>query len=91
MASISDFRQAVGSAFRAAYGDTAVFLKLTAVQQIANSLRPGGGFTLTFEGPRDIALPQAIYHLAGDTIADDIFIVPISVDASGRLYEAVFN
>jgi len=91
MASALDFEQAVGSVFTAAIGGRTVSLELTAVRQIAASPRPGGGFTLLFKGPRDIALPQAIYHLAGDTITDDIFIVPVSVDATGYQYEAVFN
>jgi hypothetical protein len=91
MASASDFEQAVGSVFTAAVGGRTVPLELTAVRQIAASPRPGGGFTLLFKGPRDLGLPQAIYHLTGDTITDDIFIVPISVDATGYVYEAVFN
>ena len=91
MASASDFEQAVGSVFTVAIGDRPVSLELTAVRQIAASPRPGGGFTLTFKGPRDIMLPQAIYRLTGDAIADDIFIVPISGDATGYVYEAVFN
>ena len=62
------------------------------MKPIANSPRDGGGFTLLFKGPRDVALPQAIYRFTGESgIADDIFIVPIAADAAGRLYEAVFN
>ncbi|TSE11603.1 hypothetical protein C1D09_013510 [Mesorhizobium intechi] len=91
MASASDFRQAVGSVFTVAVGGRAVSLELAAVRQIPSSPRPGGGFTLLFKGPRDIRLPQAIYHLAGDAITDDIFIVPVSADATGYQYEAVFN
>ncbi|MBB6409696.1 DUF6916 family protein [Mesorhizobium sangaii] len=91
MASASDFEQAVGSVFSVAIGDRTVSLELTAVRQIASSPRTGGGFTLLFKGPREIALPQAIYHLTSDAITDDIFIVPVSVDATGYVYEAVFN
>jgi hypothetical protein len=91
MAVASDFEQAIGSIFNVAIDGRALSLELTAVHQIAASPRPGGGFTLLFKGPRDIRLPQAIYHLSGDAIADDIFIVPVSVDATGYLYEAVFN
>lgn len=91
MVSVSDFEQAVGSVFTATIGSRPVSLELTAVRPIVASPRPGGGFTLMFKGPRDIALPQAIYHLTGDAIADDIFIVPVSVDATGYVYEAVFN
>lgn len=89
MASVSDFEQ--GQSFSVEAGGRTIALQLSAVKPIANSPREGGGFTLLFRGPRDIALPQATYHLTGDTIADDIFIVPISVDAAGYVYEAVFN
>ena len=91
MASASDFEHAVGSVFTAEIGGRMVSLELTAVHQIAASPRPGGGFTLLFKGPRDIGLPQAIYHLTSDAITDDIFIVPVSGDATGYVYEAVFN
>ncbi len=91
MASASDFEQAVGSVFTAEIGGRMVSLELTAVRQIAASPRTGGGFTLLFKGPRDIGLPQAIYHLTSDAITDDIFIVPVSGDATGYVYEAVFN
>lgn len=89
MASVSDFEQ--GQSFSVEAGGRTIALELSAVKPIANSPREGGGFTLLFRGPRDVALPQATYHLTGDTIADDIFIVPISVDAAGYVYEAVFN
>ena len=91
MASVSDFEQAVGQGFSVQAGGQTIVLELSTVNPIANSPREGGGFTLLFRGPRNIALPQATYHLTGDAIADDIFIVPISVDAAGYVYEAVFN
>lgn len=91
MASVADFERAVGSVFGIAIGGRSVSLELTAVRQIVASPRPGGGFALMFKGPRDIGLPQATYHFTNDAITDDIFIVPVSVDATGYVYEAVFN
>ncbi|MER8567287.1 hypothetical protein NKH85_00370 [Mesorhizobium sp. M0924] len=89
MASISDFEQ--GQSFSVEAGGQTLTLELSAVQPIANSPRDGGGFMLLFTGPRDAALPQAIYRFNGKSGAHEIFIVPIAADAAGRLYEAVFN
>ncbi|TPK71806.1 hypothetical protein FKO01_50250 [Mesorhizobium sp. B2-3-3] len=87
----SDFEQAVGTAFTTTIGERPIALELTDVRAIPASPRPGGGFSLLFRGPRDVALPQATYSLAGKGGAHDIFIVPVAADAAGRLYEAVFN
>jgi hypothetical protein len=50
-------------------------------------------FTLLFRGPAAPRLPQRTYPLqhAGDPAPMDIFLVPISVDATGVCYEAVFT
>ena len=61
MASVADFKQAVGSVFTVAIGGRAVSLELTAVHQIASSPRPGGGFTLLFKGPRDMPIGLQIF------------------------------
>ncbi|MBZ9806783.1 hypothetical protein LB542_09165 [Mesorhizobium sp. BR1-1-9] len=91
MASASDFEQAVGQAFTVEAGGRRIALELSAVNRIASSPRPGGGFSLLFKGPRETALPQATYRFAGNGGTHDIFIVPVAADATGRLYEAVFN
>ena len=89
MASVSDFEQ--GQSFSVEAGGRTIALELSAVKPIANSPREGGGFTLLFKGPRDAALPQAIYRLVGEGQSHDIFIVPVAADAAGYVYEAVFN
>ncbi|WP_404925752.1 DUF6916 family protein [Mesorhizobium sp. ORM16] len=91
MASASDFEQAVGQAFTVEAGGRQIALELSAVNRIASSPRPGGGFSLLFKGPRETALPQATYRFADSGATHDIFIVPVAADATGRLYEAVFN
>ncbi|MBZ9855762.1 hypothetical protein LB566_18305 [Mesorhizobium sp. CA13] len=91
MASASDFEQAVGQAFTVEAGGRQIALELSAVNRIASSPRPGGGFSLLFKGPRATALPQATYRFAGNGDTHDIFIVPVAADATGLLYEAVFN
>ncbi|TPM27945.1 hypothetical protein FJ967_29985 [Mesorhizobium sp. B2-3-4] len=87
----ADFEQAIGQAFVIDTGGGRITLELSAVNRIDASPRPGGGFSLLFRGPREIALPQAIYSLAGAGGVHDIFIVPVAADANGRTYEAVFN
>ncbi|WP_214473888.1 hypothetical protein [Mesorhizobium sp. dw_380] len=87
----ADFEQAIGQAFTIETGSGQIALELSAVNRIASSPRPGGGFSLLFRGPRETALPQATYRLAGNGVVHDIFIVPVAADAAGRLYEAVFN
>lgn len=89
MASVTDFEQ--GQVFTIDAGGRQVSLKVSAVNPIAASSRPGGGFSLMFRGPRETPLPQATYRFTGTSGVHDIFIVPVAADASGRLYEAVFN
>ena len=51
------------------------------------------GFTLTFRGPRQPALPQRMYSLEHEVLGklDLMFLVPVGEDGNGRYYEAVFN
>jgi hypothetical protein len=54
--------------------------------------RPRRSFSLLFRGPRAPHLPQRIYfleHAAMGTV--HLFLVPITLDAQGSLYQAVFN
>lgn len=49
-------------------------------------------FALTFVGPADVALAQHIYGLQHPEMGQlGIFLVPVGIDATGRLYEAVFS
>ncbi|MEI9415168.1 DUF6916 family protein [Mesorhizobium sp. Cs1321R2N1] len=86
---MTDFEQ--GTTFAVTLGERSIALELTDVRPIPASPRPGGGFSLLFKGPVDVALPQATYSLAGKGCTHDIFIVPVAADAAGRVYEAVFN
>lgn len=49
-------------------------------------------FSLLFKGPVEPVLPQRTYRLQHEADAEplDIFLVPVSADASGVCYEAVF-
>ena len=49
-------------------------------------------FSVFFQGPGDLQLPQNTYRLEHEQMgAFDIFLVPITGDQQGFRYEAVFN
>lgn len=69
-------------------------LALTLASAATLGDRPGGRdpFTLTFRGPREPLLPQAIHPLAHPALGLlEIFIVPLGQDAGGTTYEAIFT
>jgi hypothetical protein len=52
----------------------------------------GVGGSLVFEGPLDRPLDQATYEIVHPDLGDGVlFLVPVGVTATGRVYEAVFN
>jgi hypothetical protein len=68
-------------------------LDVTLTDVASNGLRGHGReqFSVHFLGPRDPVLPQMIYRLENPHLGVlEIFLVPISRDASGVTYEAVF-
>ena len=49
-------------------------------------------FSVYFDGPPDLRLPQGLYHLEHVDMGDvDLFLVPIAGDEKKSRYEAVFN
>lgn len=49
-------------------------------------------FTLTFRGPPQLRLPQAIYKLTNPQLGEmEIFLVQIAADQTSSTFEAVFN
>jgi hypothetical protein len=49
-------------------------------------------FSLIFRGPLDLPIMQGMFRLEHEKLGtEDIFLVPISRDAEGVYYEAVFN
>jgi hypothetical protein len=69
-------------------------IELVLANAVALSEWPGGRqpFDLTFRGPREPLLPQAIHRLEHAALGPlEIFIVPIGQDADSTLYEAVFT
>lgn len=72
-----------------------VELKLVEVKGYANGANEASGmerFSLFFNGPGDLHLPQRTYPLEHEQLGSlDIFLVTVAKDERGFLYEAVFN
>ena len=55
-------------------------------------LRTSEHFSLSFRGPNEACLAQGVYRFSHHTAGEmELFIVPIGGDATGFLYEAIFN
>ena len=49
-------------------------------------------FSIQFQGPGNVFLPQRIYTLEHEILGRfDLFLVPVGKDSNGFEYEAVFN
>jgi hypothetical protein len=88
---IADFSDHVGATYRVQAGEASLALTLDRVEELRRSVREAGSFRLEFLGPAEPLLPQAIYPVARDEEAVEMFIVPIAREAGGIRYEAVFN
>jgi hypothetical protein len=93
------FTAQLGETFRL-YSDASVPLEVKLVEATlldpprrGRAPTPRAPFSLVFQGPRDVVLPQRIYLLEHDTLGRfELFLVPIGPDAdgAGMHYEAVF-
>lgn len=86
------FNAQVGHGFSLSAGDGQLSLQLIEVKQLGSGARPGGAFSLLFEGPHQPLLEQATYSLADpnkNTI--DLFLVPVNQTEDASFYEAVFT
>jgi len=94
---LEHFTGCLEDTFRADAGDAgAVDLTLLTAEELPSAKRAKEGerrgFTLTFRGPREVPLEQAIYPLEhADLGPQGIFLVPVHEDDEGRYYEAVFT
>jgi hypothetical protein len=88
-----DFLPLVNTAFHTANTEPQVELELT--EATALKFYPGPGrqdpFVLLFRGPASPALPQAMFQLTAGGAIFEMFLVPVGIDATVRLYEAIFN
>ena len=85
------FEARLDDAFRIDRDGGPIVLRLVAVRRLGQTRRAGGGFALDFVTVKGPQLPQAIYHLANETLGTvDIFLVPIGPIEGGFGYEALF-
>lgn len=88
-----DFEPLVSSAFSLLRdGEQAVPLTLTSTR--VGYAREGfrTGFSLSFRGPLQPALPQQLYVLEHPTAGRlELFLVPAAADATSRTYVATFT
>lgn len=87
----------VGDTFRINFDDGNVIeLKLERVDLLMEKhVHPKmkrDAFALIFRGPGNVVLRQHMYPMQHETLGVlPIFLVPIAVDQTGTVYEAVFN
>jgi hypothetical protein len=90
-----EFSQHLNSQFQLKLADRELELELVEVKGYPAGPNEQGGmerFSIFFNGPGEINLPQSVYHLTHERMGEfDIFLVPVSGDSSGYRYEAVFN
>jgi len=89
---IDSLTELVGSSFEVISNEKSPFtLTLKDVSVHVNTPNHQN-FSLYFQGPLDHFLAQGIYQLDHPTLgSSELFLVPISKDSNGYLYEAVFN
>jgi hypothetical protein len=88
----ASFEAHVSSRFTLRAGERALELELIEVKALgATTPQRREPFSLLFRGPRDAMAPQGTYALEHGRLGTlSIFIVPLGLDATGMLYEAVF-
>jgi|SRR6516164_6366519 hypothetical protein len=90
-----EFSKHLNSQFRLKVKDQDLPLQLVEVKPYLPQENEQQGlerFSVFFEGPGDLLLPQQVYRLAHDRMGDfELFLVPVSGDQRGYRYEAVFN
>ncbi len=92
----ANFTKHLNTVFRAKVSaPRLVELKLVEVKGYASGANDPKGmerFSLFFNGPGDLQLPQHTYELEHDQLGSlHIFLVTVAQDERGFLYEAVFN
>jgi hypothetical protein len=92
--SLATFSDLLDDDFRVRVDDGAsVELRLVEASGTGLPQQPGGRepFSLLFRGPGTPILPQRIYSVEHGALgAFDLFLVPLTPDAGGGRYEAVF-
>jgi len=87
-----EFAAALNTRFQVTVeGADTIELELVEVSDLIASRRQEK-FSLLFQGPLHVLLPQQIYRMANAQLGEiELFIVPVSMNEAGYSYEAVFN
>ena len=88
---LDQFADCVGERYDLVLEGEKLPLTLETAYELPRSVREAGSFRLSWRGPVEPILPQAIYRLERGGEAYEIFIVPIGCDDRGTEYEAIFN
>ncbi len=90
--SVETFEPYVGTVFHA-QSETGAPVSLTLFRVVPGPPHPQvRQFSLFFNGPLEPCLPQQIVHLSQETLGEmDLFLVPVGIDNSKVIYQAVFN
>lgn len=92
---LSDFQQHLGTVFSGRLADGEVPFQLVEAAPLRNHPVPHAyrqPFSLMFRNEAAILLPQQSYLLSHSEMGEQaIFLVPVGRDATGFLYQAVFN
>ncbi|HVF44515.1 MAG TPA: hypothetical protein VM936_15935, partial [Pyrinomonadaceae bacterium] len=94
-----DFRKHLGTKFRVRLdeveGAPGVELELVEVvpyETLSHARGAAERFSVYFQGPGDLFLPQRIYRLEHEQMGEnEIFLVPVGQDQRGFRYEAIFS
>ena len=90
-----EFSRHLNSRFKLTLPDQKLELELTEVKAYLPQPNEQGEmerFSIYFDGPGNIYLPQRLYRLEHEQMGEfEIFLVPISGNEKGFRYEAVFN
>jgi len=90
-----EFSRHLNSRFKLILPDQKLELELIEVKVYlpqANEQGEMERFSIFFDGPGNIYLPQRLYRLEHEQMGEfELFLVPISGNEKGFRYEAVFN
>jgi hypothetical protein len=90
-----EFSKHVGTQFKIALAESELSLTLVEVKAYMPGENEQDGmerFSVFFDGPADLLLPQQTYLLRHEQMGEfELFLVANSRDAKGIRYEAVFN
>jgi hypothetical protein len=89
--SMESFAPLQGSGFGLQHGHDTLELQLEGVRALSGGFKRQG-FALLFRGPVAPLLAQETYPITHPNLGTlEIFIVPVGLEPSGALYEAIFT